>query len=57
MHRNVKQSCESKVCTANGPDVLPETPNNVAQNFQNQYYNRACNSGSPMGPFLSMIRN
>ena len=41
----------------NGPHFLPGTLDNAAQDFQNQYYNIACNSWSHMGPFLSMLQN
>ena len=40
-----------------GPHLLPGTPNNAAQNFQNHYYKMTCNSGSPTGSFLSMLQN
>ena len=47
---------ENSRYAVNGPHFLPGTPNNAAQNFQNQYYNVACNSGST-GPLLSMLQN
>ena len=40
----------------NGPHLLPGTPNNAAQNIQNQHF-MAFSSGSPTGPFLSKLEN
>ena len=41
----------------NGPQLPPITVNNVAQNFQNQYYNNIVCTSLPTGHFLSMLQN
>ena len=53
----VSNEIENPEQAVNGLHLLHGTPNNAAQYFQNQYYNMPCNSGSPTGPFLSMLQN